>query len=75
MWKKKKLSQLCDIQSGLWKGKKEPFTEAYVLRNTNFSSGGEFNYSDSQIIFHKTTNREQNVAGSNKLTSKVIKVR
>ena len=41
-----KLRELCDIQSGLWKGKKEPFTKAYVLRNTNFTASGRFDYSD-----------------------------
>ena len=46
MWKTKKLYEVCDIQSGLWKGKMEPFTKALVLRNTNFTSSGKFDYSD-----------------------------
>ncbi|MDA8591225.1 hypothetical protein N9L12_08520, partial [Luminiphilus sp.] len=46
MWKTKKLHEVCDIQSGLWKGKKEPFTKALVLRNTNFTAAGKFDYSD-----------------------------
>ena len=46
MWKTKKLHEVCDIQSGLWKGKKEPFTKALVLRNTNFAAAGKFDYSD-----------------------------
>lgn len=50
MWRTKKLSQVCDIQSGLWKGKKEPFTEAYVLRNTNFTPDGMFDYSDVALL-------------------------
>ncbi len=46
MWKIKKLSELCGIQSGLWKGKKEPFVKALVLRNTNFTSSGQLDYSE-----------------------------
>ena len=46
MWRTKKLHEVCDIQSGLWKGKKEPFTTALVLRNTNFTAAGKFDYSD-----------------------------
>lgn len=46
MWKNKKLYELCDIQSGLWTGKNEPFTKALVLRNTNFTAAGTFDYSD-----------------------------
>ena len=46
MWATKKLHEVCDIQSGLWKGKKEPFTNALVLRNTNFTSSGRLDYSN-----------------------------
>ena len=59
MWETKKLNQLCDIQSGLWKGKKEPFTEAYVLRNTNFTSGGKFNYSNVVALQVETKQLEK----------------
>ena len=59
MWQSKKISQLCDIQSGLWKGKKGPFTEAYVLRNTNFTSSGKFNYSDVAILQVETRQLEK----------------
>tara|TARA_Y100001935_G_scaffold117015_1_gene96828 strand:+ start:1479 stop:2102 length:624 start_codon:yes stop_codon:yes gene_type:complete len=46
MWQTKKLNEVCDIQSGLWKGKKEPYTKALVLRNTNFTASGVFDYSN-----------------------------
>ena len=59
IWKTKKLSQICDIQSGLWKGKKEPFTETYVLRNTNFTSSGAFNYSDVAVLQVETKQLEK----------------
>ena len=32
--------------NGLWKGKKEPFVEAGVIRNTNFTLSGTINYSN-----------------------------
>ena len=32
--------------NGLWKGKKEPFVEAGVIRNTNFTASGVIDYSD-----------------------------
>ena len=35
-----------DTLNGLWKGKKEPFVEAGVIRNTNFTEGGHIDYSD-----------------------------
>jgi type I restriction enzyme, S subunit len=46
-WKTKNLSHLCDIQSGLWKGKKGPYTKIPVLRNTNFNADGNLNYSNA----------------------------
>ncbi|HOM69548.1 MAG TPA: restriction endonuclease subunit S [Smithellaceae bacterium] len=35
-----------EILSGLWSGKKPPFTKAGVIRNTNFTASGEIDYSD-----------------------------
>ena len=32
--------------NGLWKGKKEPFVEAGVIRNTNFTPSGRIDYSN-----------------------------
>lgn len=61
MWRTKKLSQVCDIQSGLWKGKKEPFTEAYVLRNTNFTAGGKFDYTDVALLQVETKQLEKRI--------------
>ena len=45
-WETKKLKEVCDFQSGLWKGKKEPFISAYVIRNTNFTKSGELSFDD-----------------------------
>jgi len=44
MWNSEKLGKLCEFQSGLWKGKKKPLTQAYVLRNTNFTSSGKLSF-------------------------------
>ena len=49
-WKEPELS-LSDFNyfetlNGLWKGKKEPFVEASVIRNTNFTASGVIDYSD-----------------------------
>lgn len=59
MWETKKLSKICDIQSGLWKGKKGALTEAYVLRNTNFTSDGGLNYSDVAVLQVETKQLEK----------------
>lgn len=36
-WTYKKLGEVCDVINGLWTGKKEPFINVAVIRNTNFS--------------------------------------
>lgn len=36
--------------NGLWKGKKEPFVKAGVIRNTNFTSSGAINYSNVAFL-------------------------
>ena len=36
-WKIKKLGDICEVINGLWLGKKEPFMNVAVIRNTNFS--------------------------------------
>ena len=59
IWETKKLSEVCEIQSGLWKGKKKPFSEAYVLRNTNFTPSGEFDYSNVAILHVETNQLEK----------------
>jgi type I restriction enzyme S subunit len=44
-WQIKKLGELCDFINGLWKGKKEPFQNVGVIRNTNFSKDYTLDYS------------------------------
>jgi type I restriction enzyme, S subunit len=50
MYKFVKLSDICDFQSGLWKGKKEPFTKANVIRNTNFRPEGILSYENISLL-------------------------
>ena len=38
--------KLFETSNGLWKGKKPPYTEAGVIRNTNFTSSGRIDLSD-----------------------------
>lgn len=45
-WEEKTLGEVCSILSGLWSGKKEPFCEARVLRNTNFTKDCKLDFSD-----------------------------
>ena len=45
-WETKPLGEVCDIRNGLWKGKKEPFVQAGVIRNTNFSKDGSIDSSN-----------------------------
>ena len=40
------LIELCEFKNGLWKGKKEPFVEVNVIRNTNFGKNGELDLSN-----------------------------
>ena len=44
MWNTAQISDLCEFQSGLWKGKKGPFTKINVIRNTNFQRDGNLSY-------------------------------
>lgn len=39
-----------DFISGLWAGKKPPFTKAVVIRNTNFSNDGKIDYSNIAVL-------------------------
>ena len=41
-----KLIDICDIESGLWKGKKTPLIKVNVIRNTNFGKDGKLNFDD-----------------------------
>jgi type I restriction enzyme S subunit len=48
-WDTLGLEELCDFSNGLWIGKKPPYVEVGVIRNTNFTKDGELN--DSDIVF------------------------
>jgi len=46
-WEIKTLeNEFIEFKNGLWKGKKEPFINVKVLRNTNFSNDGTLNFND-----------------------------
>jgi len=49
-WVTKSLEELCDFKNGLWKGKKPPYVEVGIIRNTNFSREGFLD--DSDIAYH-----------------------
>ena len=51
-WELIKLSnqQLFSFENGIWKGKKEPFTECAVVRNTNFTSDGYLDLKDVAVL-------------------------
>ena len=42
----KKLEDVCDFISGLWTGKKPPYINVGVIRNTNFHKNGSLDFSD-----------------------------
>lgn len=44
-WNEVKLADCCDFANGLWKGKKPPYMTVGVIRNTNFSTNGQIDYS------------------------------
>lgn len=49
-WEIKKLGEVCDILNGLWIGKKEPFINICVIRNTNFTKDCKLNLDDVAYI-------------------------
>ncbi len=51
-WEVIKLSnpQLFSFENGIWKGKKEPFKECAVVRNTNFTSDGYLDLTDVAVL-------------------------
>lgn len=51
-WELIKLSNqdLFSFESGIWKGKKEPFEECAVVRNTNFTSDGYLDLTDVAVL-------------------------
>jgi type I restriction enzyme S subunit len=48
-WQTKKIGEVCDFYNGLWKGKKPPYMEVGVIRNTNFTKEGRLD--DSNIAY------------------------
>lgn len=44
--KYKKLEEVCDFISGLWTGKKPPYVNVGVIRNTNFHKNGNLDLTD-----------------------------
>ena len=42
----KKLEEVCEFISGLWTGKKPPYVNVGVIRNTNFHKNGNLDFSD-----------------------------
>ena len=49
-WTYKKLGEVCDVINGLWIGKKEPFINIAVIRNTNFSKDCKLKLDDVAYI-------------------------
>ena len=45
-WQMIQLGDLVEIKNGLWKGKKEPFINVKIIRNTNFTRDGQLNLED-----------------------------
>lgn len=45
-WEEKRLIDICDFYNGLWTGKKPPYLNVGVIRNTNFSIDGQLNFAD-----------------------------
>ncbi|BAV58752.1 type I restriction-modification system, substrate-binding subunit [Candidatus Endomicrobiellum trichonymphae] len=45
-WEVKKLGEICTFINGLWAGKKCPFINVYVIRNTNFTKDGKLDLSN-----------------------------
>jgi len=48
-WEVKKLEEICEFGNGLWTGKKPPFINVGVIRNTNFTKDCELD--DSNIAY------------------------
>ena len=42
--------ELFNFENGIWKGKKEPFEECAVVRNTNFTSDGYLDLTDVAVL-------------------------
>lgn len=55
-FKTKELNEICDFYNGLWTGKKPPYVEVGVIRNTNFMNDGRLDDSD---IAHLKVEKKQ----------------
>ena len=55
-WETAHLSDICQFSNGLWKGKKPPFVNVGVIRNTNFQKDGTLN--DSNIAYLDVEERQ-----------------
>ena len=49
-WETKTLGDVCDVLNGLWTGKKEPFVNICVIRNTNFTKDCKLNLDNVAYI-------------------------
>lgn len=49
-WEIKTLGDVCDVLNGLWIGKKEPFVNICVIRNTNFTKDCKLNLDNVSYI-------------------------
>lgn len=49
-WTSAPLGTICTFSNGLWTGKKPPFDEAIVVRNTNFRPHGRLDHSDVALL-------------------------
>jgi len=45
-WHQVALRELVEVKNGLWEGKKEPFVDVIVIRNTNFTNSGKIDTSN-----------------------------
>ncbi|MGB1206045.1 MAG: N-6 DNA methylase [Chitinophagales bacterium] len=45
-WELEKIANLVDANNGLWKGKKAPFINVKIIRNTNFTLDGKLDLTD-----------------------------
>lgn len=49
-WATRSLGSICEFSNGLWTGKKPPFTQAIVVRNTNFRPHGRLDLTDVALL-------------------------
>lgn len=49
-WDRKTLGAVCEVINGLWKGKKEPFVNVGVIRNTNFTKDFALRYDNIEWL-------------------------